>query len=82
MPVKERALLAEVNQVTIHDTQHNKSMIHKEKGQYTLHDNIYVTDHDERLISILIGKCTVLSYSSCWTKLICLTSCKRTMSTP
>ena len=61
LPVHERALLAATDQDTIHDTLQDKSLINKEKGlgtlhdtdQVTIHDTLHVTEHVERLISLL-----------------------------
>ena len=53
LPVHERAVLA----ATLHDTQQDKSLKNKEKGNDTLHDTphdtLHVTKHVERLISVL-----------------------------
>ena len=61
LPVHERSLPAATDQETIHDTLQDKSLINKKKGQgaqhdtdqVTIHDTVHVTEHVERLISIL-----------------------------
>ena len=57
LPVHERALPAATDQETIHDTQQDKSLVNKEKGEGTLrdtpHDTIHVTEHVERLLTTL-----------------------------
>ena len=50
LPVNERASLAATEQ----DTGQDKSLINKKKGQDTPHETIHVTEHIERLISILM----------------------------
>ena len=61
LPVHERVSLAATEQDTIHDTQQDKSLKNKKKGQGTLHDTLHDTPHDtpqvtdqvEQLVTVL-----------------------------
>ena len=45
--VTDQDTYQDTDQVTVHDTIQDKSLINKEKGQNTVHDTIQVTDHVE-----------------------------------